>query len=569
MLERRRTVRGVHGRGVVAACLAGVLGAAAAAQGPGVFTIASASCPRVADPKLDHARIDIRVGLGAASGWAKVGLTLWRGDAAIGQIWSGRVDCALGPFRYAWDGRLPAPQSTVRVPVEPGGYVLRIDATEEATGAIASQPLPLQIVRLGITEIAALPNGPQTEWQMVYFKRGSAAGAAFYATPAIHEYLNVADVGEVSDLDRNDGSPRPPVPLHAGTASPPMAGTAYEDNAYNFPLCYLVGTAPRFAVRFGANGTGAAGQRVAAKYPVPGVLIRCVADSSLGPWTSTDLDIAPGRTATFVGPQLPTGFGCIDAVIEWTFECSDDGGVTWQHVPGHLKTPHRFYTILGTPRFGQTTGTQYAGPWVEVVDYVHKWQVALGLDAHTPTGLTEIVIKGFGGQVGTLPAAIEGVVYDTNILGGDGGASHYYTNGHIVQLSRLLDNRANGRFVNCSDCASSTAAMLGMLGLENVQMQRLGSMTLRAIRGIGAPSYTLALWGTSHSFGYHHIITRSAGATVCDATMWVDEDGNPNALPGRPGFNCDRPWSGAADSYTSLAMFGTTSFSLQPLPALQ
>jgi hypothetical protein len=406
---------------------------------------------------------------------------------------------------------------------------------------------------------------------MVYFKRGTVAGTNFYATPVLREYLNIADAGQVSDMDRNDGMPRPSVPIHTATASPLLEGTGYEDDAYNYPVCYLAGVQPRFEVRFGGNGTTMAGLSMGAKYPIAGVLLRSRLTSSLGPWTSNHVAIVPGAPVVFQGPPLPNRFARTDAVLQWTFESSTDGGGTWRAVPGHVRTQHRFFTVLGVPRFGSAAGTQHSGPWVEIVDQALQWQQALGTDPVTAAGLTEAIIKGFGGQVPGVPLPIENVRYDTNILGGDGGASHYYGTSHSVALSRLLDDHQNGLFVNCSDCASSTAAMLGMLGIQGVQLNRLGSMTLRAIRGIGAPSYTLALWGStfSHGFSYHHVVTRTAGTTICDACLWVDEDGNPNALPGSPGYNVDRPWAGSQASYQSLLATAPISAQLEPLPVLQ
>jgi hypothetical protein len=542
----------------------------AIAQSTTPFAITSATCPRIADPKLADSRIDIGVAMAPASGFANVQLTLHRGGAQLGTIWSGRVDCAMTTFAYSWDGKLVIAPATVRKWIDPGAYEVRIDAVKEGTNETASQTLPLNVVRLGITEILALPNGPDTEFQMVYFKRGTQPGTFFYATPAIHEYLNIAGTGEVSDLDLNDGRPRPPVPVHTATASPLIEGTTYEDDAHNYPVCYTELTAPRFEVRFGATGTSAAGTAIGAKYPVGGVLLRCRADSTLGPWTTTTQTIAPSTGVVFTGPVLPNGFRCHDFAITWSFDSSRDGGLTWSSVPGRITTSHRLYTTVGIPRFGGTGATQYAGPWVEVADYARQWAAALSIDTATPARLTEAVIKGFGGQIGTITGALEGVRYDAGPLGGDGGASHYFTGTNTIQLSRWLDLHQNGIFVNCSDCASASSAMLGMLGVSNVKMNRLGSMTLRAIRGIGAPAYTLDLWGGGgHGFSYHHVVTRSEGQSICDACLWVDEDGNAMQLPGTPGYNHDRPWSGTSGAYMNLLATGPITFQLETLPTLQ
>lgn len=551
-----------------------MLAAAATAQGP-VATMFGfePSAPLVIDPKLPSAWVPIAVTVHGAGGDVRVDVRLVQQGTELAQLVADVVPNTKQRYEYLWNGRLPAASGATAPYPAPGSYELAFEVTDTVNGVARSTTLPLNVVRLGITEITALPSAANTEWQMVYFKRGTSTIPTFYATPSAHEYRNVGDTGEISDLDKNDGSPRPAAPLHTGTASPPMEGSAYEDDRYNFPLCYRAGSPPVLRARFGTTCVNANGAVGSTKLPIAGVQLRCVVDSSLGAFRS-DADaitpVDPGRTATFVGPALPAAAGATDVAIFWSFEYSSDGR-TWAPVPGRLRTDHRIYTVLDTPRFGSTTGVQHSGPWVEVMANLENWRRALDVDTSTPAGVAEVLTKGFGGQVPGIPQAIENVRYDTLILGGDGGASHYYYASHAVQLARLLDGATNGWFVNCSDCASGLSAMMGMAGLQGVQMQRLGPMTLRAIRGIGAPSYTLALWGTTygHSFSYHHILTRFAGTKVCDACLWVDEDGNPNALPGTPGFNVDRPWNGTPIGYETLVATGPITYILQPLPTLQ
>jgi len=107
------------------------------------------------------------------------------------------------------------------------------------------------------------------------------------------------------------------------------------------------------------------------------------------------------------------------------------------------------------------------------------------------------------------------------------------------------------------------------MGVPNVQMMHLGSMKLRAIWGIGTNEYTLDLWknggGAGHGFSYHHIVTRDGGVNISDACLCVDEDGNPDALPGLPGWNHDRDWN----NYEALLAKANISWYLDPLPKIQ
>src|SRR5262249_14228691 len=107
-------------------------------------------------------------------------------------------------------------------------------------------------------------------------------------------------------------------------------------------------------------------------------------------------------------------------------------------------------------------------------------------------------------------------------------------------------------------------------GVQDEHMLRLGHMDLRAIWGIGTPGYTVDLWGNGHSeFSYHHIITRDGGDVVSDSCLWVDEDGDPDHLPGTPGFNADRPWNDNGKGYEELAAKGNVTKSVDPLPKLK
>jgi hypothetical protein len=113
----------------------------------------------------------------------------------------------------------------------------------------------------------------------------------------------------------------------------------------------------------------------------------------------------------------------------------------------------------------------------------------------------------------------------------------------------------------------ATTTMLSMLGISNVRPLRLGPMTLKAIWGIGSPAYTTALWGTSHGFSYHHIVTRTDGVDVIDTCMQLDEDGTPTATPGIPGWNHDRLWAGPG-GYNDLSAYNPVTKTLENLPGL-
>jgi hypothetical protein len=516
-------------------------------------------CPRVADPKLTEGEIPISFYIMPTGKVYGAKVVVMQGALTVREIYSGSLTGQREAFTFLWDGK-----DDQGLYAEPGDYTIRITARRTEVREVVC---PISIVRLGIIGIRALPNGGDNEWQMVYFKARDSY--QFYATPAISEYANIAMPGDISDLDLDTGDPRPAASLHLKTDCPVEEAGMYATHRYNYPLCYLKGVAPVFEVTLGADCTSAQGVSLPCGYPITGVEIRGQALDESGAWLSQADDISPGQYYTFIAPPLPDKAARTDRNVVWHWEYRKTGEEAWHEVPGYHETLHRFYTIVNTPVWTPgATGTQYAGPWVETAEYFCTWAEALQFDTATEADVVKAFIRGYFGQEGPLTTAIEGVVYDTYTMGGDGGASHYYSGSSGTWLTRLLDFHAKGKFVNCSDVASTTSTMLGMLGIQNVEMFHLGYMKLRALWGIGCPDYTLTLWGSSHSFSYHHIITRDGGVHVSDACMWLDEDGDPDSLPGTPGYNHDRLWHWR-NGYDQLSSTNTVSTYVDGLPKIK
>ncbi len=513
---------------------------------------------RIADPKLTGGGVEVAFHLAPSGASANATVEVLVGSSVVASVWSGSLMGGASATTIFWDGKDDAGNW-----LDTGPYTIRVSAP-----GLTPLELPLDLVRLGITEIEFQNSRSAIdEYQMVYFKKGGSY--AFYATPAIHEYLDVADTGEVADLDLNDGSPRPVATLHTQTDSPPLEGSIYEDDQYNFPVAYVMGAAPRVELTFGATACSVSGTQIGAGYPVATKDIRAQAWIGGTPVASSAA-IQPGGTAVLDLVPLMAEVGRQDMAIEWHWQYAVEGGSAWSDIPGATTTTHRFYTLLGAPNFqAGAAGTQYSGPWVEVCEYLASWKDVLGLPSSNQLELTELHIKGFFGQNGGIPTAIEGVIYDAYPLGGDGGATHYFFSGSwSMDLSALLNQHARGIYVNCTDNMGATTTMLAMMGADGMRPVRLGSMNLRAIWGIGAPAYTTNLWGFGHSFSYHHIVTDDDAVTVSDSCMQLDEDGDPGHVPGIPGWNHHRLWEGAG-GYEDLAASNPVSRQLQSLPGLR
>lgn len=498
---------------------------------------------RIADPKLSGADVEVSFQLLPAGASGNAIVEVLSGSSVVFEIWNGMLQGGAAPIMLSWNGKDAAGKY-----VDTGNYKVRVRGSGPIPAPVEA---PLSIVRLGITEIAAKSSASVTnEWQMVYFKKGTSY--AFYPTPDFGEYHSKANTGEISDLDLDDGNPRPISQVHTATDSPALEGSNYEDDAYNYPLCYLKGAQPRLEVTLGATGTTAGGISMAPGYPVAGLVLRV--QSRMGASiVSSSGPIAPGSTFVLSGPVLPDEVTRVDWPIEFVWQYRETGTAQWTDLKGVLTIPLRFYTLIGEPQFrAGAHGMQYAGPWVEVADNLYQWQVKLCKPINTEADCVEIHVKGFFGQNGGIPTPIEGVSYDTN----GGGATHYFNSVFSkMKLSRLLNGAANSIYVNCTDNMGATSTMLAMMGVKNVRPMMLGPMDLRSIWGIGLPDYTNHLWPNptqAHRFQYHEIVTRDDGAHVIDTCLQVDEDSYPNAVPGIPGWNVERAWVGT-NGYMNLS----------------
>ncbi len=512
----------------------------------------------VIDPKLEGGALRLTALDPLGGRTTTAALQIWNAEKRLATPWTGTLTGG-DANEITWDGRL----ADGTYP-DVGTYEARLVALDRS---VAGERADFHVVRLGITEIEAQDTAAEVddEWQMVYFrKRGT--GFSYYATPAIHEYLCIARPGQVSDLDRDDGTPRGAMRLHARTAQPVVTNEQYDTAQYNYPIAYLQGCAPRLEVTLGASSTTSAGQLQGVGYPLADVRLRLQLSVDGRP-VATSGDVAPGGKVTFDTVPLPRGVTRTDREhgFSWQFLSRRSG--TWVDVPGSFTVRQRFYTTLGKPIFGEgVRDARHAGPWVEVADYEATWAELLEIDTSTFAGLVESHVKGFFGQTGPIEEAIEGVLYDAYPVGGDGGATHYFDWGTWeMGLSRLLHNHSRGVYVNCTDNMGSTATMLAMMGVPNMRPVRLGGMDLKAIWGIGTEGYTTDLWGGAHGFSYHHIVTRDDGVHVSDTCMQLDGDEDPGSTPGFPGWNHDRRWSGV-DGYNQLSSYDNVSRDLEALP---
>lgn len=506
--------------------------------------------PRIYDPKLpDAGEVEFSYILGEPGVVSEMTITVKKGTSIANTLFTGKQTGKADPYSFKWDGKDGNGKF-----VDPGTYTVHVEAL---AGLVAELDYTIDIVRIGIKKIAALDNGGDNELQMVYYMRGTSQ--QFTQTPATGEFSMAKGGTVVSDLDKNDGTPKDIPAFHTDLKSYPMDGYAIEENDYNLPICYLRGSTPKFDVTLAESGTSNISKTAkTCNYPVSGFDIRMICESGGAQLaTNADEDNQPGETLTYTAnSSLPDYVGKFNYKIDWTWQYKANGTSIWVDIPGKVTVETNVYTILDTPYFPQT-GTQYA-PWVKTVDDVARWcdnHVSGNVD--TLDELYVAVDHGF-----FLDAGSNGTgdyCYDCNP---GSGATHYvnYTTSEL-NLSGFY-NLSNGKRINCTDCATISCCIYNMMGASNVQRVRLGSMQLNAIEGIGWQQFTLNLWGTGHGFSYHHVCTTSSTmAYILDDCMNLDIDGDPYTLPGSRGWNDPRIWTGTS-GYDYLSASNSVSRTL-------
>lgn len=265
-------------------------------------------------------------------------------------------------------------------------------------------------------------------------------------------------------------------------------------------------------------------------------------------WTLTQGEAVPGGTLVFTkdGP-LADGPRVVEETLTLTWLAGDD-------VVGTQAVPLRMYALFGPPAF-EETGVPYQ-PWLAVIDPALR------------------AIEGVAPDEGAVISALVehvywdlGLAYDTRW-----GASAYtqysgdsYDDAHF-DLTGFLARR-RGSTVNCTDCAAILEAFANMLGASLSYTIILENFSLNQIKAIGGTDYTNCPFGPSScGFRYHAVTTSSDGATIWDATLALDGDTDPGALPATELL----VQSIGADEYLDrLVMSGRATYAFQQKETIQ
>jgi hypothetical protein len=237
---------------------------------------------------------------------------------------------------------------------------------------------------------------------------------------------------------------------------------------------------------------------------------------------------------------------CIDGKTDWeTFQLTntrlDKAGIgvhdttwRWQYRlrPSDAWTDfdtstHRIYVVLDLPKAPwvqspyDPSNTQL--PWTEVMDYACQWAV-LKTDLDSAASAVTVRVNGLG------PSLIE---YDCP----GGGGTHYGGN-CTAFLDRLRGGTGNGKYVNCSDCATIVSTFANILGCNLWQSQMGYGFELNPILAIGESAWYPGCpdWGFP-GFDYHEVAWKGACLEtnrLFDACLCVDGDPDPTSAPHSP-----------------------------------
>ncbi|MEO5367581.1 MAG: hypothetical protein H7831_14745 [Magnetococcus sp. WYHC-3] len=511
---------------------------------------------RVYDPKLENAgsaeikyKIDgpasdfsPRIELTVMDAAAEVACIVRRTDASpvigteIAKNWDGKWGIKKDGTDTAHKGKFADPKQYK--------MELKVYESAAATTAFCTKEYDLYIVRLGVTEIKFEGQAANECYPLQYHNAkdaddadGKASAADCYAVPQTagtlqdlvwrlgDEASNSANVDITAGADK--GKSRSEVTPYAETFYPPQdTGTAggVEDDSFNYPICYKLGTRIKMSVRTSNGGYSQVSDRILAANELGYSAGMDYKVNAYVKWGAKDLDVVTANANKAIDPNEEIAFqskvadklgpdvGTETLNITYTWKYEKNG--VEKDIPGKFNSSHRAYRIVGPPQ----SPWNVKRPWIAVLDYAVTWATAANDADSVASKITEKINSGLG------------LKYDSPGGGGtEGGAHNYgdYANGTALRLANFLlflnggtienrlrtwlpppDNRAESPadIVNCTDCGTLTVAFSSVLGAPLVLTQLNSPHSCNAIKAIGREA---GGWskpfpvGTEGGFGYH------------------------------------------------------------------
>lgn len=321
------------------------------------------------------------------------------------------------------------------------------------------------------------------------------------------EAANSANVDITAGTDK--GEARSEVTPYTETFYPPQdTGTAgaVEDDSFNYPICYKVGSRIKMSVRTSNGGYSQVLGRVLAAnelgynagmdykvnaYVTGGANNMDVVTANAHKAIDPDEEIAFQSQAT---DKLGTDVGTETLSITYTWKYEQNG--VEKEIPGKFTSSHRVYRIVGPPQPPWNVSSAATRPWIAALDYAVDWAPAANDAQSVATKITKQINSGLG------------LKYDSPGGGGkEIGAPNYGSSenqyklrlanfllfldgGAVESRLRTWDARTGMALspediVNCSDCGTLTVAFSSILGAPLVLTQLNCAHSCNEIKAIG------------------------------------------------------------------------------------
>jgi hypothetical protein len=478
----------------------------------------SLTAPLVFDPKLDpnwsgpatgHATATVQAGSSGTTGSLNATITVVDGQGNTVRTLDTSTHNVGDSWSDSWDGSNDAGQT-----VAPGSYTLTLATTGAVSGSVTA---PINVVRLGARAIQFLDTGT-SRVPLTYHAANGQPRSYFAIDSGGPQWTLPASTVSAGALDDATGAPLvAPAPWANVQAPPTDSNGVVLALGRSLPLAYVGGSTMNIQLTLGDTTFSAADSSShPCGYPIQGVALRVHAGGTASG------AISPGSQATVpVGYTVPTGLTRTATQVAIFFEYQDANG--WEPVPGQQTTTHMIYSVNGLSQVADTDGTTSTDArqttFVAAVDTVTGW-AATSSSADAMTTITRAV----NGQMG--------LTYDI-VSGADAYADGDPANPTLA-FSEFLSNQSRGKTVNCADCAALVGMFSRSVGVD-VQSCIVGNdFPLNYILGIGATQWKSAIFTNGGaSFSFHAIATTTAGKSIYDACLAVDDGPHPDQVETR------------------------------------
>jgi hypothetical protein len=492
-------------------------------QTPWVWTDLDVTLPPAYDPKLDGAgQIPIQIrGTGYVPEDCTVHVVVHTLSGLGRDLGTFAAPVGTLSLDLSWDGRLDD-----GLWADPGPVQVAADlrCSDHVAGFGEGRSF---VVRLGISGLDFGVDGDPGKAVLAWNKVDLFTPSYEVLPHRAVEWRNETPVGELADLDLDDGTPRPlPAPYGHATVAPWGPGEPDDLRTLNAPLAYEAGSSFTVALIPGLSAVSArTGGRVDARGPLLGQaelpILRIVAD---GLRNLDEGDWSPGRPVRFASsPALAVSdtLGRTNVDLTWRFQALQ--GQTWVDVPGEVTTTHTVYPLAGQPQVadGTARGASPSVSWVGVLEDLND--VIDGIPAEDHEAI--------------MDALRDGVHRDPWVIYNPNDSAYSTFEGRYIYWSRIwlemsdwLDRR-QGIDLYCHSVACLLSSQANHLGLEaeyitlvNRSHPETGALfTTFLTRAAGSTQWRR--W-TFNSHGIARL-----GDQVWDAAVDIDGDDTPSQEP--------------------------------------